>query len=260
MRSAAVSAIEFFGRRAVNIRIGGRYVLASRRDLQGNRREFACRTARISPFQMLIAAPVLGPIGERVISYFGEFGKLDGWITQVVQGGFLIDITATKKGREKLAGKLCWLEKQQKDASLLDARQQKRLIPENPHSTLILANGSMTSCFVIDMSPSGVAVSADIELEIGTRLAVGRGVGRVVRRFNEGFAVQFDKLQDVKLLEWVVSPASSAVINPLSIAPIASAPVSDGIEPHSQINSSAGSARATGETVPSPEEPVWYVN
>lgn len=253
-----MSADEFFGRRAVNIRIAGRYTLASRRDVQGNRREFACRTSRISPFQFLIAAPVLGPIGERVISYFGEFGKLDGWITKIVEGGFLIDIVAAPKARAKLASKLSWLEKQQKDASILDVRQQKRLIPENPHSTLILSDGSMTSCFVIDMSPSGVAVSADIELEIGTRLAIGCSVGHVVRRFNEGFAVRFDELQDLHLLERMVGPSSN-VVSPFPIAPIASAPSVGRIEPPSQDSSGGEPARAASETAAGLGEAVWYL-
>src|SRR5438132_13028469 len=117
-----MSISEFMGRAAVDLRTGGRYSLASRRDMQGNRREFACRTTRISPFQMLIAAPVLGPQGERVISYFGELGKLDGWITDVVEGGFLIDIAATRKTREGLATKLSWLEKKQRDA-VIDLRK-----------------------------------------------------------------------------------------------------------------------------------------
>ena len=37
--------------------------------------------ARVSPYQMLISVPVIGAVGERVISYFGEFGKLDGWVS-----------------------------------------------------------------------------------------------------------------------------------------------------------------------------------
>lgn len=253
-----MSALEALGRRPVSIRIAGRYALASRRDVEGNRREFACRTSRISPFHILIAAPVLGPIGERVILYFSEFGKLDGWIKNVVAGGFLIDVVATPKAREKLAGKLSWLEKQQKDASILDGRRQKRLIPENPHSTLILADGSITSCFVIDMSPSGVAVSADIELGIGTRLAVGYSVGRVVRRFNEGFAVRFDELQDVQLLEQMVSP-SSGTVKSFPTRPIASPPVLVEVEPRSQGHSGDGPPPAAGETTPSPEDAVWYL-
>src|SRR5947208_12918746 len=166
-------------RRAIDLRTGGRYCLSSRRDMEGNRREFACRTTRISPFQMLVAAPVLGPRGERVISHFGELGRLDGWITDTIEGGFLVDIAVTRKEREGLATKLTWLEKKQRDA-VIDLRQQQRLIPQDPHTNLILADGTTLSCFVIDVSPSGVAVSADIEPEIGTRLAVGRTVGHVV--------------------------------------------------------------------------------
>ena len=196
---------EFMQRHAVDLRTGGRYSLSSRRDMQGNRREFACRTTRISPFQMLVAAPVLGPRGERVISHFGELGKLDCWITDVVEGGFLVDIAASRKAREGLATKLSWLQKKQKDA-VVDLRQQQRIIPENPHTNLIFADGTTASCFVIDVSPSGVAVSADLDPEIGTRLAVGRVVGHVVRRFNAGFAVKFDRLLEMDYLEEMIRP------------------------------------------------------
>ena len=160
-----MSVGKFMEGRAVDLRTGGRYSLASRRDLQGNRREFACRTTRISPFQMLVAAPVVGPIGERVITFFGELGKLDGWISDVVENGFLVDIALTKKVRERLAKKLVWLEKKQKEA-VVDVRGQQRVAPENPHTNLIFGDGTTVSCFVIDVSPSGAAVSADIDTEI----------------------------------------------------------------------------------------------
>jgi hypothetical protein len=176
-----MSVGEFVQRPAVELMTGGRYSLASRRDMQSNRREFACRTTRSSPFQMLIAAPVLGPKGERVISYFGELGKLDGLITDTIEGGFIVDIAATRKTREGLATKLSWLEKKQRDA-VIDVRKQQRLVPENPHTNLIFGDGTTVSCFVIDVSPCGVAVSADIEPEIGTRLAVGRAVGQPLPR------------------------------------------------------------------------------
>jgi hypothetical protein len=195
----------FMDSRAVDLRTGGRYSLANRYDLQGNRREFACRTSRISPYQMLVEAPVLGPTGDRIITYFGELGKLDGWITDVSETGFLVEIAATRKIRERLASKLIWLDKKQKDV-VVDARAMRRLIPENPHTSLIFADGSTLSCFVIDVSPSGVAVSADVEAEIGTRLAVGRAVGNVVRRFNEGFAVRFDQIVEPTFLEQVIRP------------------------------------------------------
>jgi len=198
-----MSTRELFERRSIDLRLGGRYSLANRRDTQGNRREFACRTTRVSPYQMMISVPVIGAVGERVISYFGEFGKLDGWVSQHVEGGFLIDLAVAKDKREQLAGKLSWLQKHQKDA-VHDARVQERVIPESPHSTLIFADGSSLGCFVIDMSATGAAVSADVQPAIGSPLAVGRSVGRVIRHFREGFAVKFIQPVDRDHLDYLI--------------------------------------------------------
>ncbi len=247
-----MSFSEFMERHAVDLRTGGRYSLANRRDLQGNRREFACRTSRVSPFQMLVEAPVLGPKGERVITFFGELGKLDGWITDVVESGFLLDIAVTKDARERLASKLVWLEKKRRD-TVVDARQQRRLIPEDPHTNLIFADGTTVSCFVIDVSPSGVAVSADVEPEIGTRLAVGQAVGQVIRRFNEGFAVQFDRLHEAGYLEQMIRPPSDlpAYVShpPLPMGSALSAPVR-----------SPAACGVTGSAALLPEDKVWLVD
>jgi hypothetical protein len=200
-----VSADEFLRQRAVNIALGGRYSLANWYDQYGNRREFACRTSRVSPFRMLISVPVIGKVGERVVSYFGDFGKLDGWITDTVDGGFLLELEADKAKRARLADKLKWLEKKQKDVAIVDARGQTRIVPRNPHSTLVFADGTQRGCFIIDMSVSGVAVSADVQPEVGMPLAVGSCVGRVVRHFREGFAVKFAEEQDAYALERLVA-------------------------------------------------------
>ena len=67
---ATVSTTELFERRSIDLRLGGRYSLANRHDPQGNRRQFACRTTRVSPYQMMISVPVIGAVGERVVSLF----------------------------------------------------------------------------------------------------------------------------------------------------------------------------------------------
>ena len=64
-------------------------------------------------------------------------------------------------------------------------------MPHNPSSTLSLADGTRLTCFVIDMSASGAAVSAEFYPELGEVLALGKAIGRVVRHFREGFAIQF---------------------------------------------------------------------
>ena len=200
-----MSAQEFMNQRAVNVAVGGRYNLANWYDPKGQRREFACRTTRMSPFRMLVDVPVIGKVGERITSYFGDFGALQGWITDTVTGGFLVDLEADKALREKLARKLSWLEKKQRDPSLTEARASNRIIPAKPHSTIIFADGNYASCFVIDMSVTGAAVSSEAQPEIGTPLAVGSCVGRVVRHLREGFAVKFIEKQDPAQLEALVA-------------------------------------------------------
>jgi hypothetical protein len=204
-----VSAQEFSKQRAVDVAVGGRYSLANWYDPQGQRREFACRTSRVSPFRMLVSVPVVGKVGDRVTSYFGDFGKLDGVISDTVAGSFLLELAITKAKREMLASKLTWLERQQRDPNIRDVREQSRIIPPDPHSSLVLADGTTLSCFVMDYSVSGAAVSADLQPKIGTPLAVGACVGRVIRHFREGFAVKFVEAQKSETVERLIARAAS---------------------------------------------------
>src|SRR5262249_61676867 len=101
---------------------------------------------------------------------------------------FVMPTAATPQTRDRLAAKLEWLERQKDAPELTDSRRHARVVPKNPMATILLADGSITSCLVIDFSDCGVAVSADLYPELGTPLAVGKMVGRAVRRFAEGFA------------------------------------------------------------------------
>jgi hypothetical protein len=190
-----VSVEKFLKQRAVNIAIGGSYTLANWYDRQGRPRTFACRTTRISPFRMIVDVPVVGKVGDPITSYFSDFGKLEGVISDTMTGAFLLELEMTGSMREKLASKLTWLEKKQKDSGITDVRKDARIIPESSHSTLTLADGTTQRCFVIDMSASGVAVSTEVQPRIGMPLAVGACIGRVVRHLPDGFAIKFVERQ-----------------------------------------------------------------
>jgi hypothetical protein len=181
----------------------GRYSLASRRNSRGERREFSCRTVEISCYDLAVMVPVPGPIGERVIASFHELGKLEGQIIRLNGDGFIMSLVLRADQRERLSAKILWLE-MRKHLNLPDDRRHKRVIPKHPQSSVMLADGRVSDCFVIDMSASGVAVSAEIDPKIGDVLAVGKVVGRVVRIFREGFAVRFIELQDPDALEHLV--------------------------------------------------------
>ena len=65
---------------------------------------------------------------------------------------------------------------------------------------------SFVPCFVIDISQSGIAVSAHIWPDLGTPMAVGKLVGRVVRYLDVGFALQFLTIQPFEQLEIMMAP------------------------------------------------------
>ena len=193
-----MSVEAFLRQRAVNIAVNGSYSLQRRwYDADGKLRSFACRTTRVSPFRMIVEVPIVGHVGERMTSYFREFGELEGVISHTTRGGFLVEMEMTAARRARLSEQLTWLEKKFKDASVQDVREDARIIPPTSHSGLILADGSVHGCFIIDISSSGAAVSAEVQLPIGTPLAVGACVGRVIRVFETGFAVRFVERQDL---------------------------------------------------------------
>jgi hypothetical protein len=183
--------------------VSGRYSFKNWYDSQGKPRVFSCRLVGISPHEMMLIVPVIGRAGASVTVECEEFGQWEGIVSHPTRQGFTMQIKATDEQRAKLADKIAWHEKFQKRETT-DKRKHKRIVPTNPLSTLILADGSCLRCFVIDMSVSGVAVSADITPELRMPLAVGKVVGRVVRHIAGGFAVKFVELQDIRSLERMI--------------------------------------------------------
>lgn len=202
-RRSRFNDIAFVERRndpRIILSIAAQYSLANKCDADGERREFPCRIVNISTRAATLFVPVNGAIGEHVVTHSDEFGRLEGVITRVLDRGFVIIISATTEERGRLAAKIEGYEKI-KNYDLADRRKHKRVIPKDPRSFLVFADNSCLQCFIIDVSTSGAAVSADIAPKIGTPLAVGALVGRVARHFGTGFAVQFVERQKSDGLE-----------------------------------------------------------
>jgi len=180
--------------------VPGRFSLADYRDGRGNRRRFACRAIELAETTITCTTAISGRLGDRVIAYFQEFGKFHGPIVQVADEGFVMRIVATDQQRSRWRRTLAWFEQSQL-FNWPDRRRHKRVIPENPLSTITFPDGRVRVCFVIDMSSSGAAISTDVFPEVGSSVVVGKVAGTVVRRFDEGFAIQFCEEQDPALLE-----------------------------------------------------------
>src|SRR5262245_8588390 len=164
-------------------------------------KEYACRAINISARAVAFAAPVRTSIGEWVRAEIEDIGRIEGTVERLLdERGFVIKVEATDEQRARLVDKINWAEKH-KDLEVRDKRKNPRFVPSKPHSFIVFADGAIADCFVIDLSTSGAAVAAEVTPPIGTVLAVGKVVGRVVRHFAGAFAVQFIQVQNRENLE-----------------------------------------------------------
>jgi len=171
----------------------GRYMLP-------DRREFPCQVINMSPGGMALVAPMSGAPGERIIAYVDHLGRLEGQIARVFENGFAMSISATARKRDKLAAQLTWLANRH-ILSLPEDRRHGRIVPRNPVGRLILPNGVNLTCRIIDVSQSGAGIASRERPPIGTLVTLGKVQGRVVRHLEDGFAIEFTRLQHSDFLE-----------------------------------------------------------
>jgi hypothetical protein len=177
----------------VSVNLLGRYMLA-------DRREFPCQVFNMSPGGMALMAPVGGAPGERIIAYVDHVGRVEGHVARIFQNGFAMTIAATARKRDKLAAQLTWLA----NRHILDSpedRRHGRIAPRNPVGRLIMPNGVNLACRIIDVSQSGAGIACDQRPPIGALVTLGKVQGRVVRHLEDGFAIEFTRLQHPDSLE-----------------------------------------------------------
>jgi hypothetical protein len=177
----------------VKVNLLGRYMLP-------DRREFPCQVINMSPGGMALIAPMSGAAGERIIAYVDHLGRLEGQIARVFENGFAMTISATARKRDKLAAQLTWLANRH-ILSLPEDRRHGRIVPRNPVGRLILPNGVNLTCRIIDVSQSGAGIASRERPPIGTLVTLGKVQGRVVRHLEDGFAIEFTRLQHSDFLE-----------------------------------------------------------
>ncbi len=173
----------------VKVSVLGRYMLA-------DRREFPCQVLEMSPGDAVVIAPVPGNVGERVIAYLDHIGRIEGSIKELIDGGFVTEVIASSRKRDKMAAQLTWLAN--KDIlGLPEDRRHERVVPDNRHSTVVLDDGRRYNCKIIDISLSGAAIELAVRPAMGTPVTLGRMRARVVRHFPDGIAVEFASAQEM---------------------------------------------------------------
>ena len=170
----------------VKVALLGRYML-------DDKREFPCQTIDMSPGGVALFTPVKGAIGSRVVVYLDQIGRIEGRIARHLDHGFALSLNVPLIKREKLADQLTWLANRH-ILGMPEDRRHERITPRNVRSTLRLEDGRAYNAELVDISLSGAAIKVEVQPPLGTLVTIGRTAGRIVRRFDDGIAVEFVRL------------------------------------------------------------------
>jgi hypothetical protein len=165
------------------------------RFMRENREEYPCQVTQMSAGGMAVLAPARCDEGERIVAYLDQVGRVEGIVARSVEGGFAAKILASAAKRERIVNLLTWLINQ-KSLGLSEERKHERVVPRISASKLILPNGDVHSCRVLDVSLSGASIACAVKPPIDTVVVLGRMRGRVVRHHDQGVAIKFVELQD----------------------------------------------------------------
>ncbi len=174
--------------RRVAVDLAGRF-------MRENREEYPCEVTEMSAGGMLLRTSAPCAIGERIVAYLDHVGRVEGVVVRQIEDGFAIRILASASKRERIVNLLTWLINQ-RVLGLSEERKYERIVPRITASKLILPNGDVHNCRVLDVSLSGASVACEIKPPIDTVVVLGRMRGRVVRHHDQGVAIQFVELQD----------------------------------------------------------------
>jgi hypothetical protein len=158
-----------------------------------DRREFPCQTIDMSPGGVALFAPVKADVGERVVVYLDQIGRIEGRVARHIDNGFALSLSNTLLKREKLAEQLTWLANRHA-LGMPEDRRHERIVPAYTRAMVTLPDGAVVAAKLIDVSLSGAAVKSDAQVAMGMMVKIGGTQGRVVRMFEDGFAVEFTRL------------------------------------------------------------------
>jgi hypothetical protein len=166
-----------------DVRLLGRF-------MRSDRKEFDCESIEASVGDIVFSADAGVEMGERIVAYLNQIGRVEGRVTRIMPTGFAIEMHVPQAKRDKMIAQLTWLAKRQA-LGLPDDRRHERIAPRDRYTLLRLPNGREYTATLLDISMSGAALHVDCEPPIGAHVVVGSTPAEVVRHVNCGIAVEF---------------------------------------------------------------------
>ena len=173
--------------RRVPVKLSGRFMTQ-------DEQEYPCEVFNMSAGGMALRAPVNCLRGERIVAYLEHLGRLEGTVARTFEGGFAVELSCSAQKRERIANVLAWYANQETLGAV--ERRHERFEPRIAAQKMIMPNGDVHDCHVIDVSLSGASVATSTKPPMDSVVVLGRLRCRVVRHHSRGIGIQFAEVQD----------------------------------------------------------------
>ena len=131
-------------------------------------------------------------IGDSIIFYVQDLGRLEGTVVRHHDDGFACGFSDFPGMHERIADKITLLMNRMSHPDA-DARIHPRL-PTRELAQISLPDGSAYDVRILDMSFGGVSVATGVRPPLGSVVKVGKMAGKVVRHHEKGIAIAFDSV------------------------------------------------------------------
>jgi len=170
--------------RRVDVNVPGKLFLPA------ESREIVCKVVDLSPGGASIECEFVPESNTQVVLYMeGGFGRFEGTVARRDGFGFGMRFNATQMKREKIAEQLTlFMNKMELDSNVM--RREER-VPSKGLAQFTMADGSVTRCEVMDLSPGGVSLKTLIRPQVGEFVLIGKLAARVARHHENGIGLEF---------------------------------------------------------------------
>ncbi len=168
------------------------------RFMRSSKDEHSCRVVDVSVGGLSIDSTTVVELGEKVICYIQEIGRVEGVVIRIHEAGFAIQFVMSSRALDKLADHLTWLVNRQ-HLDTQDQRSSTRRIPEKPLSVMTMPDGTQEVISLMDVSIGGAMVKSEIRPSLNANIHLGTLRAKVLRHHSEGFSVIFLDVQHPRL-------------------------------------------------------------
>ncbi len=149
-----------------------------------------CTVMDMSMGGVALRAEIDPTVDEAVTVALPQIGLLRGRVARVFAGGFAVAFEQGRAQRERVASYLTWVVASRLDPEL-EERAFERIVPFRRVVAISVAGKPTVAARIVDMSRSGVALTATATVSLGDPVTVGGTRAFVVRLLEGGFAARF---------------------------------------------------------------------